>query len=122
MTTTAESEFHQEALAGARLLKKEIGYNPTRFLQLVADYGGPEATRRLLSSRDASDGFTTLWAHHKLDRSVEAMVLLPWYEELFSDDERAIARRRLSDHGFACDEFIERRMTKPPHWWFYASS
>lgn len=64
-------------LAGAERLKKEIGYNPTRFNQMVAEHGGPEAVRLLLKGRDASDGFTTLWEHGRLDMSCEAFALLP---------------------------------------------
>jgi hypothetical protein len=58
--TRADPEFHQEMVHGAERLKREIGYNPTRVNQMVAEHGGPEAARQLLSGRDASDGFTTL--------------------------------------------------------------
>lgn len=47
--------------------------------------------------------------------SVEAMVLLPWYEQLFTDDERTKARRRL-DHQFDIDSFVQRRRVSPPPW------
>jgi hypothetical protein len=43
VATRAEAEFHRETVDGSQRLKKEIGYNPTRFLQMVADHGGPEA-------------------------------------------------------------------------------
>jgi len=35
-----------------------------------------------------------------VDLSVDAFVLLPWYECLFSDDERREARRRLDANAF----------------------
>jgi hypothetical protein len=113
----AEQAFHSEMLAGAVRLKKEIGYNPTRFNQMVAEHGGPEAVRSLLKGRDASDGFTTLWEHGRLDMSCEAVALLPWYEELFSDDELASARHRLTEHNFDYNSFIERSAASPPLWW-----
>jgi hypothetical protein len=82
----AEQAFHSETLAGADCLKKEIGYNPTRFNQMVAEHGGPEAVRLLLKGRDASDGFTTLWEAGRLEMSCEAIALklMPWYQELFN--------------------------------------
>ena len=116
MTSRAEREFHREMVAGAATLKREIGYNPTRFNQMVAQHGGPEAVRHLLTGRDASDGFTTLWEHQRLDMSVEACALLPWYSDLFTDDQRATARRRLSEYRFDVDDFIERRAQHPPAW------
>jgi hypothetical protein len=99
----AEQAFHRDMLAGAERLKREIGYNPTRFNQIVAEHGGPEAVRLLLKGRDASDGFTTLWEHGRLDMSCEAIALLPWYEDPFSANELALARHRLVEHNFDVD-------------------
>jgi hypothetical protein len=113
----AEQAFHRDMLAGAERLKKEIGYNPTRFNQMVAEHGGPEAVRLLLKGRDASDGFTTLWEHGGLEMSCEAFTLLPWYTELFSEDERDVARKRLVQHNFDVDVFIQRTSASPPIWW-----
>ncbi len=117
MPSRAEVAFNQEMVAGADRLKKEIGYNPIRFNQMVAEHGGPEAVRLLLKGRGASDGFTTLWENGRLEMSCEAIALLPWYEELFSEDERTVARHRLTDYGFDVDGFLERRSTSPPLWW-----
>ena len=44
--------------------------------------------KNLLAKPDTSDGFATQSTLGRLDLSVEAFVLLPWYECLFSDDER----------------------------------
>jgi len=73
MKTRAETEFNRELVRGADRLKREIGYNPARFNQMVADHGGPEAARLLLSGRDASEGFATLWEAGRLEMSVEAI-------------------------------------------------
>ena len=116
MATRAEREFHQEMVDGANRLKREIGYNPTRFNQMVAEYGGPGAVRQLLKGRDASDGFTTLWEADRLEMSVEAAALLPWYADLFTEDERSVARRRLVEHHFDVDTFLRSRTTMPPAW------
>lgn len=58
-----ERQFQQDMIRGAELLKREIGYNANRFMQMVGELGGVEAARHLLQGRDASDGFTTLWEH-----------------------------------------------------------
>jgi hypothetical protein len=116
MTTVADREFHRDMLNGAETLKREIGYNPTRFNQMVAELGGPEAVRRLLSGRDASDGFTTLWENHRLEMSVEAFALLPWYADLFTDEQRATAWRRLAEHGFDVEGFLQSRSESVPSW------
>lgn len=116
MTTRAELEFHREMIDGARRLKREIGYNPTRFNQMVDEYGGPEAARQLLTGRDASDGFTTLWEAGRLEMSIEAASLLPWYEPLFTDQQRAVATRRLVEHRFDVPNFLATRTRTPPAW------
>lgn len=116
MTSRAEREFHREMVEGAARLKHEIGYNPTRFNQMVAEYGGAGAARQLLQGRDASDGFTTLWEAGRLAMSVEACALLPWYSDLFSDDELTTARRRLVEHRFDIDSFLRDRAASPPGW------
>jgi len=116
MMSRAETEFNKDLLLGTRRLKKEIGYNPTRFNQMVADYGGVGAVRRLLSGSDASDGFTTLWEDHRLEMSVEAQVLLPWYEELFTEEERPGARRRLGQYDFDVDAFLADAASRVPPW------
>jgi hypothetical protein len=116
MTSEAERHFHADMVAGATQLKREIGYNPTRFMQMVGELGGVEAARRLLKGRDASDGFTTLWEHGRLDVSVEAFVLLRCYRDLFADDQRETAERRLVDHRFDVAAFLRAAEARPPEW------
>ena len=75
--------------------KEEIGYNAVRFLQMLQEHGGVETARRLLP--EMSDGFVTLWEHGRLDLTVEYLVLQPKWHDLFTDDERKMARQRLRD-------------------------
>ncbi len=86
--------------------KREIDYNPTRFRQMVVERGGPEAASRLLAGAHVQLGLETLRWHGRLHESVEAHVLLPRFEPLFTDEERRIARTRLLDHGFDVDGFL----------------
>ncbi len=77
--------------------KDEVGYNANRFLQMLHDYGGVETARRLLPAM--SDGFTALYEHCRLDLTVEYLVLQPRWHQLFTDEERDTARRRLKCCG-----------------------
>nr|WP_202489521.1 hypothetical protein [Streptomyces sp. SID8381] len=101
---------------GVERLKREISYNATRFMEMVGELGGAEAARQLLRGRDASDGFTTLWEHGRLDMSVEAFVLLPWYRELFTEEQLETAERRLREHRFDVDAFLTRAERNSPAW------
>ncbi|MFE9881932.1 hypothetical protein [Streptomyces sp. NPDC005784] len=116
MTSEAERQFHRAMVLGVKRLKREIGYSATRFMEMVGELGGAEAARQLLRGRDASDGFTTLWEHGRLEMSVEAFVLLPWYRELFTEEQLETARRRLREHRFDVERFLGTSTQSPPAW------
>ena len=80
--------------------KRELGYNATRFLQMISEQGGLVTARQLLWSDQPSDGFTTLWSHHRLDLTVEAHILKPEYQTLFTDADRQQASHRLEAYGW----------------------
>src|SRR5689334_25168951 len=82
---------------------KEFNYNPAYWKRMIVDHGAVDASHRLLSGTRASDGFTRLWEEGRLELSVEFSVLLPKYHDLFTDDERAEARRRLELYEFDVD-------------------
>jgi hypothetical protein len=91
MAKHIEHHFMEEVQSGIERLKREISYNPTYFKRMVAELGPVEASRQLVRSPRASDGFTKLWEHQKLDLAVEALTLLPWYAPLFDDQDRVAA-------------------------------
>lgn len=95
-----ERQFNRAMVAVYEHAKRETGYNATRFLQMVSEHGGLATARQLLHSSHVSDGFTALWERRRLDLAVEAVVLQPEFETLFSDDEREIARERLASYGY----------------------
>jgi hypothetical protein len=97
---TAEGKFHQAMVQLHATTVRELDYKPTYFVRMVSEHGGVEAARRLLATDKPSDGFTTLWEAGRLDLSVEAHVLDPAYEPLFTDDERSVAQRRLEQYGY----------------------
>jgi hypothetical protein len=48
--------------------------------------------------------------------SVEAFALLPWYRELFTDDELERASRRLTEHRFDVARYLEHAAAHAPPW------
>ncbi|TJX13003.1 hypothetical protein E9840_11275 [Tissierella creatinini] len=80
--------------------KRELKYNATRFLQLVNEVGGLNAAKTLLAKDGGSSGFVELWEHGRLDLSMEAHVLKPEYNELFTENERKICKERLEQYGY----------------------
>lgn len=98
--TELEKKFDREMREIYVTAKRDCGYNATRFLQLVGDKGGLIAAKQLISKPGGTDGFATLWEHQRLDLSVEAHVLNPEYETLFTDEERRICRERLIEFGY----------------------
>lgn len=110
------TEFTPLTIVGSDRLQREIDYNPTRFRQMVADYGGVGAARRLLRGPDASDGFTTLWEARRLDLSVEAHVLLPRFADLFTEQERQRARQRREEYCFHVEDSCRGSRTGVREW------
>ena len=100
MQSNLEGRFHQAMLGIYRTAKAEAGYNATRFLSMVTEHGGLETARILLHAATVSDGYTALWERKRLDLTVEALILQPQWNELFSSEERAVARNRLLEYGY----------------------
>ncbi len=83
-----------------RRAKQEAGYHATYFLQMVSERGGLATARHLLQTSSVSDGFTTLWERHRLDLTVEAVVLRQQFAPLFTEQELRTARSRLEEYGY----------------------
>lgn len=99
--TPTEAAFHRAMMNLYERSKKEIHYNATYFLRMLDDHGGVETAHRLLEPHSAvSDGFTTLVLEKRLDLSVEATVLKPEFQPLFTQDELDEARRRLAPYDW----------------------
>ncbi len=71
--------------------------------RLVAREGGLKAAKQLISKSGGTYGFEVLWENNRLDLSVEALVLKPEYNDLFTDEEREICRKRLIEFGYKFD-------------------
>ena len=86
-----EKKFEAELIQKMLRAKKECKYNPTRFNQMVARYGGVETAKRLIQSEmetgQTSDGFGTLFICGRLDLSMEESVCKEEYHSLFTNEE-----------------------------------
>jgi hypothetical protein len=97
--TTLENKFNED-MVNIYLAAKKLKYNASYFWQMICEKGGYETAKHLLHTGDPSDGFSRLWELGRLDLSVEAHVIKPEYEELFTDEERAVCKQRLADYGW----------------------
>ena len=95
-----ERRFHRAMISIYETAKRELGYNATRFLQMLSEQGGLVTAQQLLWSDTSSDGFTTLWERHRLDLTVEDHVLRTEFASLFSDADRERALTRLRRHNW----------------------
>lgn len=117
MTRDAERELTAEVLDRVRGLRGEVGYDPAPFLHAIATVGIVEACRADIRAERPSDAFNILWDIRRLDLSVEAMSLLPWYAVLFDHEDALLARQRLAAYRFDIGEFLRRCVANPPSWW-----
>jgi hypothetical protein len=67
------------------------------------EFGAVAMTHRHLKSKFVSASFTRLWEMGRLELSIEAIVLRPEFQSLYSADELKVARERLSNKGFSVD-------------------
>jgi len=94
-----ERKFHDEMLNIYDTAKTECNYIATRFYQMVLEHGGLNAAKHLLAG-NISEGIKRLWEEKRLDISMEATIIQDPWHKLFSDNELAIARKRLNDLGY----------------------
>lgn len=94
-----EMEFHTDMLK-IYDSAKSIGYKATKFRQMVSERGGYSVAKGFIRSNTPTDGFTVLWELKRLDLTVEALVLNPKYQNLFTIEEKAIVRERLEEYGY----------------------
>ena len=59
-------EFENEVLQICSL-SKEIGYNPTRFIQMISEHGAVDTAHKLVARPVVSEGLSTLWELKRLD-------------------------------------------------------
>jgi hypothetical protein len=100
--------FREELFDGYLEAKTRYHYNANRLLQMLEDYGGVETARRLLGPTSTMQtGLTEMWKCGRLGLTVEARVLIPKYERLFTPDPRNVARDWLLQLNFPVDKWLK---------------
>jgi len=78
-----------------------LGYKPQAFMTMrITDGGTINAVKKLIHSLKTPDGFTTLWELGRLDLSLENIIQETEWQDLFSDDDRKKAKKRLIDYKY----------------------
>ena len=103
MSKTKHDEFHDAMMKNYEEANKIKSGNFTRFKKMLDEYRGVETARKLVRNSMPSVGFTKLWENDKLNLSAEFLVMETekneWIE-LFSNEERAMAKKKLKEYNF----------------------
>lgn len=98
MAQDKPSKFTLAMYALYERTRRETGYNPTAFFQMLNEHGGEETARRLIHAPRQSDGYTKLFMMQpsRLDLTVEAFVVesREW-RQLLGEQTVECAERRL---------------------------
>ncbi|HEX8211942.1 MAG TPA: hypothetical protein VF584_17330 [Longimicrobium sp.] len=96
MSETLEERFHRKLESSYWEVGRATSYWANRFLQKVRRVGGLQASREWLDAKkDTAAGLDRVVSVGRADLSLEAMVLEEEWKELFTPEERRIARERL---------------------------
>ena len=79
---------------------EETGYRASYFHQMVTEQGGYDAAMTLIHSSKPSEGYTALHQLGRLDLTVEALILRPEWLDVFTDQDRLAAYRRLQAYQY----------------------
>jgi hypothetical protein len=96
---TLADEFHKAMRQDVYEEALKIGYKATFFLQMLAKKSGLETATSLLGPASVQYGFTELWKRGRLDLTMEHLVIQERWSGLFTSDQVAVARDRLSEYS-----------------------
>ena len=101
LSMTRDEELTAAFIEGYHVAGKEVGYWGRRFLQAVRRNGGLATAKRMLRPRNQGQrkGLDALLEANRPELTVEAIVLQPKFQSLFSAAELAAARERLGEYG-----------------------
>ena len=94
------SRDFERAMRDACMESARLGYYPHLFIRMLDERGSVGAVKHLLRSDEIQYGLARLWEMKALRLSAEAHVLQAKWAPLFTDAERAEARRRLDEYGY----------------------
>ncbi|TAN43023.1 MAG: DUF2442 domain-containing protein [Nitrospirae bacterium] len=99
---TREDLFNQAVLTAYKEAVRKCNHKFPVFKKMFSEHGGIETAKRLLHA-PLQAGFTVLWECKCLDLSIEYLVLKSQFANLFTEKEKAIAKKRLEDHDYKWD-------------------
>lgn len=94
-TKQLEAEF-ADRLHDAIRQAQGLGYNPSRFEQMLAELGALRLAKKLITAPDIQDGLKAMTKLGRKDLTLESIMLEAKFKSLFSVDELAAAQWRLS--------------------------
>ncbi len=89
-----ESEFENRLHDSIRESIR-LGYNPTRFVEMMNAHGGRDTAKRLVASGEIQDGLRRIVQMGHPELSVESIMLEPQFGLLFTKQELDAAQWRL---------------------------
>ena len=101
MSDNVEDQVHRAMIAVYQNALRDCTQRAAYFLQMVGSQGGVETARKLLQSDDVERGSAALWECGRPDLMFEYLILQPKYAELFTDEEKKMARQRLKEYGYS---------------------
>ena len=94
--TSLMKSLEKDILESVETAKRELGYNPTRFFQMVRQYGVYDSMKKLIAKREPAEGYITLLLNDRKELSIEFHVVK--YAELFGDDEVRYCKELLGEN------------------------
>ena len=101
MSDKLEDQFHKAMIDVYQNALRDCTRRAAYFLQIVGRQGGVETAKKLLQSNDIEHSSTALWKCGRLDLMFEYLVLQPKYADLFTEEEKEMARKRLKEYGYS---------------------
>ena len=106
---TLEQQFESHILQQHQIAKDETGYKAPLFKRMVIEKGALQTAKDLLVGKNKiSEGLVQLVLHKRLDLSLEANVIKPEWQSLFSDEELKTAIKRLKELNYPVVEILEK--------------
>lgn len=95
-TMSIRDEFAAAILAAIKE-SKELGYNPTRFIEMIEQSHPVEIGKKLVVSGDLQSGIIQMAKMNRKDLTIESIMLKPEFSALFTSAELKAAQWRLDN-------------------------
>jgi len=95
-----KTDFDKRVQQSIDEMREKYNYSPTVLINMIDKHGTIEAVRRLINSSKTPYGFTKLWELNALDLSLEAIILEEKWKNLFSEEDRKKAKKKLIKHDY----------------------